>query len=148
MSEIIFFIIALIAGISMAVQGSLNSVLGKIVGLWEATFVVHIIATFLVAVIIFVFNLNKGSFSSLSEAPWYTYLGGILNVMILYGVVISIPQLGVANATAIIIVGQVTTAVLIDHFGLWGLETIPFHWTKLVGVVLLALGAKLLLNTG
>jgi transporter family-2 protein len=132
----------------MAIQGSLNSVLGKIVGLWEATFVVHVVATLLVAIIIFILNLNKGDFANLSEAPWYTYVGGILNVLILYGVVMSIPKLGVANATTAIIVGQVTTAVLIDHFGLWGLEAIPFQWIKLLGVALLALGARLLLNTG
>jgi len=148
MSETVFFIIALIAGISMAIQGSLNSVFGKIVGLWEATFVVHIIATTLVAIIIFILNLNKGDFSNLAEAPWYTYLGGILNVIILYGVVISMPELGVANATTIIIAGQVTTAVIIDHFGFWGLDAVPFQWIKLLGAVFLAVGVRLMLSTG
>ncbi|SJZ58004.1 DMT family transporter [Selenihalanaerobacter shriftii] len=147
MPDIIFLVIALIAGVSMAIQGSLNSVLGKIAGLWEATFVVHIIATILVAIIIFILNLDKGDFTNLVNAPWYTYLGGALNVIILYGVVISIPQLGVANATTAIIVGQVTTAVIIDHFGFWGLDSVAFHWIKLVGVGLLAFGARLLLST-
>lgn len=148
MPQTLFLIVALISGVAMAVQGSLNSVLRKVVGIWEATFVVHVIATSLVAVIIFIFHLNKGNFGDLVDAPWYTYLGGILNVIILYGVVMSIPELGVANATTAIIVGQVTTAVIIDHFGFWGLETIPFQWIKLVGIALLALGARILLNSG
>ncbi|MBM7624066.1 DMT family transporter [Sporohalobacter salinus] len=148
MSQIFFFVFAVIAGTAMAIQGSLNSVLGKIIGFWEATFVVHIIATLLVAIIIFIFSLNKGDFGNLVKAPWYTYIGGILNVIILYGVVVTIPELGVANATTLIIVGQVTTAVIIDHFGFWGLETVPFQWIKLVGMGLLALGARLLLNMG
>ncbi|ADL12637.1 DMT family transporter [Acetohalobium arabaticum] len=148
MTQTFFFIFAVIAGTAMAIQGSLNSVLGKVIGFWEATFVVHIIATSLVAVIIFIFSLNKGDFGNLMETPWYTYIGGILNVIILYGVVVTIPKLGVANATTLIIVGQVTTAVIIDHFGFWGLEAVPFQWTKLIGVGLLALGARILLNTG
>lgn len=148
MTQAFFFIFAVIAGAAMAIQGSLNSVLGKVIGFWEATFVVHIIATLLVAIIIFIFSLNKGDFNNLVKAPWYTYIGGILNVIILYGVVVTIPKLGVANATTLIIVGQVTTAVIIDHFGFWGLEAVPFQWTKLIGVGLLAWGAKILLNTG
>ena len=57
----------------------------------------------------------------------------------------SIPKLGVATATTAIIVGYVTTATLVDHFGLFGLQKIPFTWTKLIGVVLLAVGAKFML---
>ncbi|MCK8825816.1 DMT family transporter [Fuchsiella alkaliacetigena] len=148
MPEILFLLVALVAGITMAIQGSLNSVLGEITGLWEANFVVHVIGTSLIAVIIFLLNLNKGDFGNLTEAPWYVYVGGILNVIIIYTVVVTIPKLGVANATASIIVGQVTTAAIIDHFGFWGLDTVPFHWTKLAGVILLAAGAKLVLNTG
>ena len=48
-------------------------------------------------------------------------------------------------ATTSIIVGQVLTACLLDHFGLFGLEK-PVNWLKLLGVGLLALGAKLLLG--
>ncbi|PRX27738.1 transporter family-2 protein [Orenia metallireducens] len=144
MEGIIFIIVAAVSGLAMAIQGSLNSVLGKVVGQLEATFVVHIIATVLVALLLFALSLGKGDWSQLAEAPWYTYLGGLLNVIILYGVIYSIPHLGVANATTAIVAGQVLTAVLVDHFGLFGLEKIEFHWIQLVGLLLLAVGVKLL----
>ncbi|TDX51618.1 DMT family transporter [Orenia marismortui] len=144
MEGIIFIIIAAISGLAMAIQGSLNSGLGKVIGDLEATFVVHVIATMLVSLLLFIFSLGKGDLSQLSEAPWYTYLGGILNVIILYGVIYSIANLGVANATTAIITGQVLTAILVDHFGLFGLEKIHFQWTQLVGVLFLAIGVKLL----
>ena len=57
----------------------------------------------------------------------------------------SIPRLGVAVATTAIIVAQVSTALLIDHLGLFGLQAVPFTWLKLVGMVLLAGGALLML---
>jgi len=144
MEGITFIIVAVVSGLTMAIQGSLNSVLGKTVGQLEATFIVHIIATVLVAVLLFVLSLGKGDLSQLSEAPWYTYLGGVLNVIILYGVMYSIPNLGVANATTAIVAGQVLTAILVDHFGLFGLEKIDFQWIQLVGLLLLAVGVKLL----
>ncbi|NPV44046.1 MAG: DMT family transporter [Firmicutes bacterium] len=141
-----FLIAALLAGVAMAVQGSINSALGKVIGLWEATFLVHLSAAIILLLILFVFHMGKGDLALCYKAPWYLYLGGLIGVLITFGVVISIPKLGVAVATTAIIVGQVLTALIIDHFGLFGLKEISFTWIKFLGLVLLALGAKLLLN--
>lgn len=142
----LFLLIAVIAGVLMAVQGSMNSRLGRIVGLWEATFLVHLVGLSTLLVILYVLRLGKGNLSKTWGTPWYLLLGGLLGVLIIYGVVTSIPRLGVAVATTSIIVGQVLTALIIDHFGLFGLMKVPFTWLKGVGLVLLAIGAKLLLN--
>lgn len=143
--HLIAMLVALLAGLAMALQGSLNSLLGKAVGLLEATFVVHVTGTLTVVVGLFVLGLGKGSLLKIAGAPWYSLVGGVLGVLIVYGVVFSIPKLGVAVATTAIIVGQVSTALAIDHFGLFGLEKIPFSWAKGAGVLLLAAGARLML---
>jgi len=138
--------IAALAGVTMALQGSLNSALGKIVGLLEATFIVHVTGLILVSILLFAFQLGNGQLVKAHAAPWYTLLGGILNVAILYGVVSSIPRVGVAPATTAIIAGQVLTATVVDNFGLFGLTEIPFNWWRLIGVALLAGGAWCLLH--
>ncbi len=129
----------------MALQGSLNSALGKIIGLWEATLLVHIIGTATVGALILLTPLDQGELAKLPQTPWYTLLGGILSVAIIALVAYSIPQLGVAIATTAIIVAQVSTALLIDHLGLFGLQAIPFTWQKLAGMLFLATGALLML---
>lgn len=139
-------LLAVISGILMAVQGSLNASLSKVIGLLEATFIVHISGTVVVLLLLFVFRLGKGNFHAIAEAPWYAYLGGVVGVFIIYLVAASIPSVGVSNATTAIIVGQVLTAVLIDHFGAFGLERISCGWNQIAGLVLLAIGAKLLLK--
>ncbi|NLJ34266.1 MAG: DMT family transporter [Firmicutes bacterium] len=141
----LYFITALLSGMAMALQGSLNSALGKVIGLWEATLMVHIIGTATVGALILLTPLDQGELAKLSHTPWYTLLGGILSVAIVALVAYSIPQLGVAIATTAIIVAQVSTALLIDHLGLFGLEAIPFTYQKLVGMLLLAGGALLML---
>lgn len=138
-------LLAVTAGITMALQGSLNTVLGKVVGLVEATFFVHLIGT-LALVLLLLFGLGQGSLTRYAQAPWYAYLGGILGVAIIYLVQASISRLGVAIATTAIVVGQVSTALLIDHFGLFGLKEISFTWWKLLGLIFLAAGAKMMLN--
>lgn len=138
-------LLALISGVAMAVQGSLNSALAKITGLLQATLVVHLTATIAVTLLLF-FPLSPGSLTRIIQAPWYLLLGGLIGVLITYGVVASIPKVGVALATTAIIVGQVTMALIIDHWGLFGLDKIPFTWWKAVGLILLATGARLMLN--
>ncbi|MDH7576670.1 MAG: DMT family transporter [Bacillota bacterium] len=139
-------IFALVAGVTMALQGSLNSALGKVIGLLEATFIVHVTGTLTLIILLFLLQLGRGDLGRWAQAPWYTYLGGLLGVLIIYAVVASIPKLGVAVATTLIIVGQVSTALAIDHFGLFGLKAVPFTWWKVFGLALLATGAKLMLN--
>ncbi len=145
-AKIIALIVAVFSGLSMALQGSLNSVLGKVIGLLEATFIVHLVGLLVLLAGLFAFRIGKGDLLKIPQAPWYVYLGGILGVIIVYTVVYSIPRLGVAITTTAIIVGQVTTALFIDHFGLFGLEQISFSWVKGLGLVFLALGAKLMLS--
>ncbi|WP_243638702.1 DMT family transporter [Lucifera butyrica] len=139
-------VLALISGILMAVQGTFNAALSKVIGLLEATFVVHITGTLLLLLVLFLLKMGKGNLLSLPQAPWYAYLGGIVGVFIIYLVAASIPTVGVANATTAIIVGQVLTALLIDHFGGFGMEKMAFGFNDLAGLVLLTIGAKLLLS--
>uniref|UniRef100_A0A7C2E3H2 DMT family transporter n=1 Tax=Ammonifex degensii TaxID=42838 RepID=A0A7C2E3H2_9THEO len=137
-------LLAAASGAVMAVQGSVNALLGKISGLWEATFVVHAVgAAFAGMLLLF---LKSGGFSRLGQAPWYAWIGGILGVLIIYGVARSIPQVGVAPATTAIILGQVLTATVIDHFGLLGMTRLPFNYWRILGCVFLASGAWFLLK--
>ncbi|MBZ4688401.1 MAG: bacterial/archaeal transporter family-2 protein [Clostridia bacterium] len=137
--------LAVISGVAMAVQGGMNSALGKIIGLLEATFIVHLTAAILVGIMIFILNMGEGGLMRYTSVPWYLWLGGIIGVLITYGVVASIPRVGAAVATTAIIVGQVTTAMLVDHFGIFGLEKISMSWVKFLGLGLLAIGARLML---
>ncbi|NLM53179.1 MAG: DMT family transporter [Firmicutes bacterium] len=142
---IVALLLAFIAGVAMAFQGSLNTGLGKIIGLLESTFVVHLVGTALILLLLFVLRLGKGDLGKITTAPWYLFLGGIIGVIIYYAVIASMARVGVAKATTAIIVGQVGTALLLDHFGCFGLEKVPFTWLKAVGVILLACGARLML---
>jgi transporter family-2 protein len=144
-TQLIALVIGAVAGLLMAFQGSLNTALGKVVGLLEATFIVQLVGV-IVTTGLLLAGLRTGNLAEYRIAPWYTYLGGLLGVGIIYAVVSAISQIGVAAATTAIIVGQVATAAIIDHFGLFGLEQHPFCWGQGVGLALLAVGAFLLLR--
>lgn len=137
------FVLAAISGAAMALQGTLNSQLTQKTALLSSTLAVHIIGTLvaLVAVIIWKVPVFQHKWA---EVPWHLYLGGGLSVLIVALVALSISKIGVCNATTAIIVGQVGVAVLIDHFGLLGVQKIPWHPMQVLGLILFAGGAKLL----
>ncbi len=129
----------------MALQGSINGALGKIIGTLEGNFTVHAIGLAAVALLLFAFGLGRGDLGKVAAAPWYLYLGGVINVAIIYGVMLSIAKSGAGNATTAIITGQLAMALIIDWLGLFGLEKFPMTWGRGTGLVLMAIAAKLLL---
>ena len=120
-----------LAGLLMAVQGSINGQVSKYIGALEGNFLMHLIGLAALFLLLFVVRIGDGDWSRLREIPWYGYGSGLINVVIIYGVAI--------------IAGQVTTAALIDWLGLFGLEKTPFSLWQGAGIVLLAVGARLLL---
>lgn len=144
--KLISLLIAALSGVLMAVQGSLNTSLSKTIGLMEMAFVVNATGAAALAATLFLFRMGNGDFSVISHAPWYSFVGGIIGVAIIYLVAASIPAVGMCNATTAIIVGQVLTAILIDHFGALGLQKYHIGWEQFVGLGLLAVGAKLLMR--
>ncbi|AET68894.1 hypothetical protein Desor_3399 [Desulfosporosinus orientis DSM 765] len=137
------FVIAAISGVAMAVQGTLNSSLSQKTSLLSATFIVHIIGTLLSLGAVLAWRVPIFS-HNWSSVPWYLYFGGVLSVVIVGLVAVSIPKVGVCNATTAIIIGQVSMAVLIDHFGLFGVNRLHWNPWQLLGIIFFAAGAKLL----
>jgi len=137
------FVFATISGIAMAIQGTINSSLSQKTSLLSATLVVHIIGTVVAVMAVLAWRAPLLKYNWIS-VPWYLYLGGILSVLIVGLVAVSIPKVGVCNATTAIIIGQVSMAVLIDHFGWFGMTRLPWNSSQLIGIALFAAGAKLL----
>ena len=148
--KILFLLIAGVAGALMAVQGTLNALAGKTVGLIPATFIVNLLGSVTTGLLLVFFHPNAAAFGEILQkipsVPFYAWLGGPIGVAIIYGVAVSIPRLGVGMATTGIITLQLLAAYAIDHFGLFGREHLPFNWIKLLGILLLAAGSYLLLK--
>src|SRR5215204_2460254 len=115
----------------VALQGPINSQLGKTIGNQQAAFFSFLTGTIILAVIA---GLVKGGFGQISEArtlaPQYL-VGGVL---------------GAGGIVAATIAGQLTMSVIIDQFGLLGLDKDPISAMKAIGVLLLAVGTLLVVR--
>ncbi len=136
MSGIIF---AIIAGAAMSLQGVFNTRLSENAGLFESNVFVQLTALALSVILMLIFG--KGSFSSLFAVDNKLYLtGGLIGALITITVMLSIKNLNPTVAISIILISQLAVAALIDGFGLFSSKQIPFHFTKLIGLALMAIG--------
>ena len=78
--------------------------------------------------------------------PAWLWIGGLLSVYIVLAITVGPPRIGVAATIGIVIAGNLVMAALIDRYGLFGQDVIPIDRWRLLGLVLVAAGAALLLS--
>jgi transporter family-2 protein len=135
--------LGIIAGGLIAIQSVLNASLGQRIGNLGSVLVLTLISavTLVVLIIIFPASSNLSSLPSLSE--WYLYIGGVLGVAILAAPIFLVPRIGTTSTLIAIVLGQLTIALVIDQFGLFASPKIGISSVRILGILLVALGAYL-----
>ncbi|MGF7397793.1 DMT family transporter [Thermoanaerobacterium thermosaccharolyticum] len=143
MNSIMLYVGAIIVGLALGLQSPMNSTLGKI-ALPKNSAVLNNLVGLIILVVISFADGSIRQFANLFKAPTYLLFGGILGSIIVLGSIILIPKLGAATFASIIVSVQMIAALLIDNFGLFGVEKTPIDWFKIMGVVLLIIGVRLI----
>jgi transporter family-2 protein len=133
------FVIALISGALMSIQGVLNTGVTKQSSMWVATGWVQLTA-FLTCMILWYFSGRENITDLFNVHPKYMLVGGVIGAFITYTVVKSMSSLGPAKAALVIVVSQIIVAYGVELFGLFGVEKIGFEWKKLIGAVVAIIG--------
>lgn len=131
------WIIAVISGALMSVQGVFNTGVTKQTSTWLASAWVAI-SGFVVAFLLWlVFERENASIMSLAKIDHkYMLLGGVMGAFITWTVIKSMSALGPAKAVLLIVIAQLLVAYVIELLGLFGVEKTQFEWMKLVGILL------------
>ncbi len=134
------WIVALISGALMSIQGVFNTGVTKQTSVWVASSFVQFTAL-IVCLIAWVVTGREGSFSSLFRIDGkYMLLGGVIGAFITFTVIQSVSSLGPAKAVMLIVTSQLVIAYLIELFGLFGMEKVGFEWRKLIGLLITIVG--------
>lgn len=127
------FLIALLSGALMSVQGVFNTQVTKTSGIWVANAFVQFSA-FLVCMGVWL-CADRSSFSTLLKVePKYMLLGGVLGAGITYTVIKGMELLGPARAVMLIVIAQLIVAYVIELFGWFGVEKQPLEIRKVIGM--------------
>jgi bacterial/archaeal transporter family-2 protein len=145
---VIAILIAILSGLAIGVQSSLNSAAGKMTGAVITGLLVNFaggMASALLLLIIFIRQRNLEFLDFKPTVFGVILLSGLLGIGIITGVAYALPKIGVAAGLSAIIAGQMVVALIVDTFGLTGAKPIPITLSRLMGLMLLALGTWALL---
>ena len=127
------FLIAVISGLLMSVQGVFNTQVTKSSSIWVASAFVQFTAL-LVCLAAWLVS-DRSSFAALLKVePRYMLLGGAIGAFITYTVIKGMEMLGPARAVMLIVIAQLIVAYVIELLGLFGTEKQPLEWRKVIGM--------------
>jgi bacterial/archaeal transporter family-2 protein len=137
-----FLVVA--AGCSVAFQQLLNANLGKTLqSAWWSAFVSYFGGTMALAAVLVILREPLINFASATRVPLIAWTGGIFGAIFIATSVVMIPRLGVATVMTLIVVGQLLSSLVFDHFGLLGTPQHPITFVRLLGAACLIAGAAM-----
>lgn len=134
-------------GIAMTFQTAINSQLRThLPSALHASLISFTIGTFILSILVFTLQKEPFHWQSLFHLPWYLALGGVLGVYAISMSIYTAPQLGFLTFSGLVLFGQISISMLLDHFGLLNTEKIPITWTRFCGALAILLGVFLMLQ--
>lgn len=133
------FIIALLSGALMSIQGVFNTEVTKQMSIWVSSGWVQFSA-FIACVIMWFFTGRNEVGGLFQVEPKYMLAGGIMGALITYTVIKSVGTLGPAKSALLIVVAQIIVAYAIEVMGLFGVDKVGFEWKKAIGALVAIAG--------
>ena len=132
-------LIMLAAGLGIPVLAALNAALGQFLGSPVAAVTVLLCVAFS-ATFVILLTTSSFSFAHLAETPRHLFLAGLLVTFYMLSITAIAPHFGVGNAIFFVLLGQLISAAVVDHFALFGASGSPLSLTRSLGLGVMALG--------
>lgn len=132
---------ALVTGALVPLQLAFNGQLGGVTrNAFTASLIVFLVGALVLTIIVAATRTNLPTVSELVAAPKTVWLGGAIATGYIIAIVVLTPRLGVGLTTGLILVGQILTALVLDHFGAFGNAQHTLNSGRLAGLALMIAG--------
>ncbi|MDO5687632.1 MAG: DMT family transporter [Neisseria sp.] len=138
-----FWVMALCAGLFLGGQSAINSQLSTSLGQQPILAALISFAVGTVVLLVLAKSFGQLQFSSIANMPlqpWWQFIGGFLGAFVVFTTVLLAPKLGIANMLLLILIGQLISGMLIDHFGWLNMPLRPVSLSKIIGLLLMIFG--------
>lgn len=138
---------AIAVGALVSIQPPLNAILSRAVGsAYGATAISVFVAFCAVAAILLITGGGEISRATLGQVPWWVYLAGIVGALFVAAGVVIAPVTGALLFFVCVLAGQLLGAMLLDHFGAFGLRVREISALRVAGFGLVLSGAFLVVR--
>lgn len=135
MKRFSYFAAALIAGIALSTEAAIGGALGERIGEIETSLFVFLVGV--AAILPFILISHREEVIQAFRLPKWELAGGFLGGTYLVLLLVSVNMVGVGISMIAVIIGQMITSIVIDHFGWLGIPKMKFNKDRLTAAVLL-----------
>jgi len=144
LENVLTILIGILGGVAVGTQASVAGQMSRRVGGTATSFIVHLGGALLSGVLLIARGGER--IQEWRRLPWYMLASGAFGVVLYLTLSRTIPRFGATTALVLLLVGQLLTGMLLDHFGLFGLVTRALDGWRVVGALLLLAGAYLMVH--
>lgn len=146
MPATIWWLLALpfVAGACLPLQAGINGQLAKQVSSVLAASLISFAVGTTALLLLVLAQREVPSLGALKGLTWWHWCGGMLGVMFIATAAFAGPRVGAVLFMALVIAGQLTMAVTLDHFGWAGFKEAPISVGKIGGLLLIVAGIWLI----
>ncbi|MBV6654997.1 MAG: DMT family transporter [Mameliella sp.] len=141
----LLLILAVLSGAVLPIQAALNAKVGKAVG--DPVYAA-LISFVIGSVGLFIYSLaTKVDLAQINQATslhWSVWTAGLLGAFYVAAVIILVPKIGAALTFGLVVAGQLSLSLIMDHYGLMGLSVHAINWQRLVGILCIVGGVLLI----
>ncbi len=140
-------VVSLAAGTLLAAQGPvLTRLAAHVGGPLQAGAVAFAIGLLALLVLCLASGSGLPRLGGLGRMPLWVWMAGLIGAVVILVTLFAVPRIGVASFVAAMICGQLIGALVIDHFGGFGLQVRPVGLRELAGAALLLAGMALVVG--
>jgi transporter family-2 protein len=147
MQAIPYMLAAIVVGALVSMQPPLNAILSRAVGsAYGATLVSVFVALCTILVISTFTGRGQITPAALVAVPWWVYLAGVVGALFVAAGVVIAPVTGALLFFVCILAGQLFGAMVMDHWGAFGLRIREISGLRVLGFGLVLSGAVMVLR--
>jgi len=137
-------LLGVLGGVAVGLQSPIAGTMSQKVGGTASSLIVHVGGAIISGILLVV---RRGEqIDHWRDLSWYMLGAGVFGVVLYLTLSQTFPRLGATAALTLIIVGQLLTGIVIDHFGLFGGGVRPIDASRALGALVLLGGAYLVLR--
>lgn len=138
--KITWIILALLAGAILPIQAGLNARMGRAI---ENPVYAALISFVTGTIFLFVYILltrQQANWEGIRSVPATTWLAGLLGAFFVTIMILAFPRIGPALTFGLVVLGQMTISLLLDHFNTLVANPHPINLWRVFGILLIIAG--------
>jgi transporter family-2 protein len=136
----------LVAGLGIPIMAALNGGLGgKLQSPALATVILFSVG-YLASLLILLLSEGVPTFNNSDSIPKYYFLGGLFVIFYILSITWVAPKFGIGNAISFVLLGQLISMTIIDHFSLLGAANYTISMQRSIGLILMVIGVFLVVR--